>query len=106
MKPKGWRNESSRHSMASRGIKSAQKIRVPRFTSPKLSKKGIEVVVWQDKNKGSSWDSEPMTRYFLLKDGKQIDGFDVSGAKFKESELNDLLKRNNITKPNVKVFIK
>jgi len=39
-KPKGWRNESTRHSLASKGIKSGQKIK-----KSKLPKKALNVPV-------------------------------------------------------------
>jgi len=41
MKPKGWRNESRRHSLASKGIKTAQKI-------PKMPRDEI-YIDWENK---------------------------------------------------------
>jgi len=55
-KPKGWRNESRRHSLASKGIKTAQKIpRMPKTKNPQQIKdektlKDIERV-FKDKEK-------------------------------------------------------
>jgi len=56
MKPKGWRNESRRHSLASKGIKTAQKIpKMPKTKNPQQLKdektlKDIERV-FKDKEK-------------------------------------------------------
>jgi len=86
-------------------------IRVKAGIAPKLKKQGIEFVVWENFTEGSSWKTTPHTRYFMLKNGKQIDGFDVESKKFNKKEIIHLLERSkhkisDIKSNNIRVFIK
>lgn len=74
--------------------------------APRLRNKGIEIVVHENFTKGSNWNTLPYTRYFLLKNGKQIDGFDVRGRKVSKKEIKTLLRRNNLTTKGVIVYVK
>jgi len=47
-RPVGWRNESARHSLASRGIKSAQKIPKPRLSARKQVQDNYEQYILDD----------------------------------------------------------
>ena len=83
-------------------------IRVEKGQAPKLTNKGYEVVIHEWFTKGHQMNLSPSTRYWLVKDGKQIDGFDVVQTKvYSYKPLKDLLDRNKISvKDNVTIFIK
>jgi len=78
MKPKGWRNESRRHSLASKGIKTAQKINLGKLRKADdifrgryyTSGKGKQIVrKWNVKDGGASGFVELTTA--IMDDGKK-----------------------------------
>jgi len=81
-------------------------VRIKSGIAPPLKNKGIEVVVQEDFRRGDDWNTIPYSRYFLLRDGRQIDGFDIDSARFKKSDLNRLLKRNRLTSKGVTIYVK
>lgn len=81
-----------------------KKIRVG--IAPPLKNKGVEIVVHEDFRKGGSWKSFPYTRYFLLKNGIQIDGMDVETKKLRKLDLMELLERNKLTSKKVSIYVK
>jgi hypothetical protein len=74
--------------------------------SPPLKNKGVEAVVWQDFRRGDSWKAKPYTRYFLMKDGKQIDGMDDQNKSYSKKNISLMLKRKRIMPETVKVYVK
>ena len=74
--------------------------------APPLKKKGVEIVVWENFTEGNEWNSLPYTRYFLLRNGKQIGGFDVKSKYFSKKMVRELLERHKIKDKNVYVYVK
>ena len=74
--------------------------------APPLKNKGIEMVVHEDFRKGGSWESFPYTRYFLVKNGIQIDGMDVETKKLRKLDITELLERNKLTSKKVSIYVK
>jgi len=65
MKPKGWRNESRRHSLASKGIKTAQKVNMQKINSMKKTSN-----VW--KKNGLSIPSADKVSFYAIESKDMI----------------------------------
>jgi len=72
MKPKGWRNESRRHSLASKGIKTAQNIKEERLRFTNMNKADIDKVfqTWFDEilERDMEWFRRIRKRYVEIRD--------------------------------------
>ena len=92
---KGWHGESKRHSLARRGIKTAQKVCVNKFVNPTLSKKAKQQLenIKDKKKKIDEYYPKTITSYQRTKLNSRWISLDESEKRIKNIKLSGVEQR-------------